>query len=258
MAKWSELVLDRIVQENELVRSLYFSSLDGEKLARNKAGQFITLELPATEERKRVRRSYTLSNVSDGNEYRVTVKKQLPPAYAPDSPPGIVSSHLLDEAQEGDRFLALEPNGKFGIDVVDTRPVTMYGIGIGVTPMVAMLGEQVQANPERAVQFINVVRNKDEEALLDEVRECANQYPNVNLHIGYTRPRDQDVLGTDYDSAGRIDAVKFKEIVANPDGVYYLCGTNEFVKTVGQWVEDWGIPKEDIHKEGFGGPKVPR
>src|SRR5687767_2823151 len=88
-----------------------------------KPGQFLTLIIPF--ERKKERRSYSLSSTPHENNLSVTIKRV---------PGGKVSNYLLDNAQVGQEIEVMEPLGNFCItcDAAETRNVILLGAGSGI------------------------------------------------------------------------------------------------------------------------------
>jgi ferredoxin-NADP reductase len=59
-------------------------------------------------------------------------------------------------------------------------------------------------------------------------------------------------LGTDHDSAGRVDAALLAGLVENADAHYFLCGPTRFMADLQTGLEQRGIPAAQIHSETFG------
>jgi ferredoxin-NADP reductase len=68
----------------------------------------------------------------------------------------------------------------------------------------------------------------------------------------FTRPRAEDVLGEDYDAAGRPDREKLASLQLPPDGDYFLCGPNPFMTNMTAALKSLGLPDSAIHQEAFG------
>ena len=75
-----------------------------------------------------------------------------------------------------------------------------------MTPVLAMLGALADEPREREVWWIHGARNGDEHAFGGEARAHVAGLPRGRSHVRYSRPHDRDLLGRDYDAAGRLTA----------------------------------------------------
>ena len=172
-------------------------------------------------------------------------------------PGGLASNLLHDIVQEGDIISSMPPAGSFTLEY-SARPVVLISAGIGVTPMVSMLHQLANDGGERDVTFIHGARDGAYHALAAEVREIAGRLERVRLHVAYSRPRDADRPGLDYDSAGRVDGVLISRLVeVGDDADYYVCGPTPFMADVAAALDDLGITLERVHTESFGPSALP-
>ncbi|MCW3480326.1 pyridoxamine 5'-phosphate oxidase family protein [Neisseriaceae bacterium JH1-16] len=234
----------RIEQESATIKSFYLQPDDEQGLAPYRPGQFlpIRVELPGLGMRSR---TYTLSQAANGRDYRLTIKRA-----------GGVSAYLHDQVGVGDRIEAQAPRGVFTLDTASNRPVLLLSGGVGVTPMLAMLGalfpDDGIAHRLRPTWFIHAARNGRELAFGRPLRALAERYSPLNVHLCLSQPDEADVQGIGYDSAGRIDAELLRRVLPLDDYEVYLCGPDGFMRAVFWALRRLGVAKERIHYEFFG------
>lgn len=239
------------VIECEGVTSLYLRPHDKHPLPPFKPGQFLTFQLNIPGEAKPAVRCYSLSDCARSDYYRVTIKKVPPAADFADSRPGLVSSHFYDRVKEGDILDVKAPSGHFYLDLSFERPVVLIAGGVGVTPMISMLNAVVAAKSSREVWFFYGVRNRADHILKEEIEAVAAEHKNVRLHVCYSRPTPEDVLGRDYQHSGRVSIELFKELLPSSNYDYFMCGPDAFMEGITKALLAWGVPKENVHFEAF-------
>lgn len=230
------------VRESADVTSFWLQAADDQPLADYEPGQHLPVELEMTPPHGRLRRTYSLSAAPGTGRYRITVKRE---------PHGVASRALHDSLQAGDLLLARPPAGDFVLRP-GTRPVVLISAGVGVTPMAAMLQTLVQGGDPRPLHFIHVARDGDHHALAHEVRELAARGHDASFRVLYSRPQASDVLGRDYDKAGRLDAAQVIAWLPDLDADFYLCGPRAFMADIEQGLSAAGVPVKRLHSESFG------
>jgi len=234
----------RIEQESATIKSFYLQPDDGLGLAPHRPGQFLPIRVTLPELGMRTR-TYTLSQAANGRDYRLTIKRA-----------GEVSAYLHDQIGVGDRIEAMAPRGAFTLDTASNRPVLMLSGGVGITPMLAMLGalfpDDGVAHRLRPTWFIHAARNGCELAFGRVLRTLAERYPSLSLHLYLSQPDAADELEVGYDSAGRIDADLLRRVLPLDDYEVYLCGPDGFMRTTFWALRRLGVAKERIHYEFFG------
>src|SRR5918992_6183711 len=115
------------------------------------------------------------------------------------------SVFLHDRVGAGDVLEVGAPRGDFTLDVDGTGPVLLLSAGVGVTPVLAMLGALTRAESERPLWWVHGARSGAEHAFAAEARELLSTLPAARSHVRYSRPEPDDRQGVDYDQAGRID-----------------------------------------------------
>jgi ferredoxin-NADP reductase/MOSC domain-containing protein YiiM len=239
-------------QEAAEVVSFDLADPDGTRLPDFEAGQFLTLSLDVPGADKPVVRTYTLVGRSaDGHGYRIAVKREPAPAASPDIPAGVASGHLHAQVEEGAQLLARSPRGRFVVQPGD-RPVVLISAGIGITPMLAMLEQLAEREPGRPVLFAHGARSSHDLAFGPQVRRLVASGEQLHSHLMFSRPGSEDVLGRDFDEAGRLTPAALERSLPSLEADYYICGPADFMEDMVTGLTDRGVPADQVHFEFFG------
>lgn len=234
-------LIDKI-RESEDVTSFVFEARDGGPLPDFDAGQHLPIQLRVPGHREPVRRTYSLSNGPGENRYRISVKRE---------PKGLASRFLHDALEPGAFVDARRPAGEF-VASKSERPVVLISAGVGLTPLVSMLHQLANGPVEKPVWFVHGARDGAHHPLAEEVRDLIAGHEHVHAHVAYSRPREADVEGVDFDSRGRVGAGLIAELVPDPDVDFYLCGPTGFMADVQSGLIERGVNPDHVHAETFG------
>ncbi|KST68895.1 2Fe-2S iron-sulfur cluster-binding protein [Mastigocoleus testarum] len=256
---WRNFVVIRKVRESEEITSFYLKPQDGGSIPGFKPGQFLTIKLDIPEKDKPVIRTYSLSDYSEsGTYYRLSIKREGAPKNS-DLPPGLASSFMHDQVQEGTIIPAKPPAGKFFLDLNKSLPAVLISNGVGITPMMSMAKACKNFNSTRHLWFVHGARNGKFHAFENEIKAIAQQYPNLQVHFRYSRPQPED--NGKYQSVGYVNAELLKQSVApeiekicgSQDAEYFLCGSPPFLQSLREGLKEWGVPEGKVFFESFGG-----
>lgn len=210
-------------QESDLVTSFYLAPLDGERLPAAAPGQYISVRMNVPGEEYLMNRQYTVTDVTNANEYRISVKREEA------APNGIVSNYLHNEAQIGTQIDVSAPAGVFTL-ANDSNDVLFIAGGVGVTPLYRMLS----AVSGRQTTFIQCARNEQVAAFTEQIQAKADRYQAV-----YS------------DTEGHVTATHIKELLS-PNATVYICGPSAFMQSVIGQLKHLGVAEERIKYEFFG------
>ena len=230
--------------ESATVLSLDLEPIDRKPAPRWQPGQFVTVraDVPG---HGTASRSYSLSCAPGARHLRISVKRE---------PGGRMSEHLHTRVETGDVLELSAPAGGFVLGEPGERPLVLVSAGIGVTPVLAMLGA---APAEREVWWIHGARNGAEHAFRGEARAHLQRHPRAHSHVRYSQPRPRDEAAHDFDAAGRLDATDLIALGVPTDAEYRLCGPTAFVTALVEGLVDHGVHRARILSESFGGTKAP-
>ncbi|MDA7966494.1 2Fe-2S iron-sulfur cluster-binding protein [Ruegeria sp.] len=197
------------------------------------------------------RRSYSISSSPFTDQpLRITVKRVRN---------GVVSNHINDSVKKGDVIDVMPPFGGFCLDPGATARRTHYffGAGSGITPLYAMLGSVMAAEPNSFAHL--VYGNTDETSILlsDELNAVWEMNPDrMTLHHIFSKPGFWS--SAEYWRKGIIDRPAIEALIAeNPpyaqDTQYYVCGPGGMNQAVKAALMSLDVPVSRIHMESYGG-----
>ena len=262
---WREFrVAQRVLEDAQGSQcSFRLQPVDGQPLPDFRPGQYLTFRLdlgpgagPSGAASRTLTRCYSLSDCPSPAHYRITVKRMPAPAEQPAGRPGLASTHFHDHVQVGDVLRVKAPAGHFFIDPNPDVPVVLIGGGIGITPMMSMLRWCVQHQPQRPVHLFYGLRSSQEHAFKRVLEDLAASAPALRLHVVYSRPGAEDLLGRDYQHRGHVDIDLLRRIVPHGRHQFYVCGPAAMMQTLVPALADWGVAAADIHHEAFGPASV--
>ncbi|MBN3790918.1 2Fe-2S iron-sulfur cluster binding domain-containing protein [Burkholderia sp. Ac-20353] len=240
---WRPLCVTDVVDEAHAIRSFYFEAADGRALPSYEAGQHVPIRIAIAGRDTPVMRSYTLSAAPDARRYRITVKRE-----------GVVSAWLHDHAQAGAIVDAQTPRGHFTFDTTSPRPAVLISAGIGITPMIAMLGRALaDDNPLRRVHFVHGARTPADRPFAAELIRLAAADARLSLHWFDSQPGEGGIA-----QPGRVDVAQLKRILPFDDYDFYLCGPSAFMRDLYEGLRALNVADERIRFEAFGPSSVTR
>jgi len=206
-------------------------------------GQNVTIKTPLDE----IRRSYSICTSPLENELRIAVKKVNN---------GIFSSFANEKLKKGDVLEVLPPTGTFCTEIKasNKKEYVFFAAGSGITPVISIiktiLNTEVQSNVTLIYGNKNVpsiIFKEELEALKDKHLERFRIY-----HI-LSREKTDSVF-----NYGRIDLDKChqlsKLIRLNSVDEFFICGPEQMIFRVKDFLQNSGIDPEKIHFELFTTP----
>lgn len=240
------------IRECEDVFSFYLAPHDGKPLPAFKPGQYLTFQLDVPGRDKPIVRCYSLSDCHRKDFYRVTIKKALAPADQTGVPHGVASEFFCDKLKEGDILNVKAPSGHFFLDLQKPTPVVLISGGVGITPMLSMANAILESGSKREIWFFFGARNGDEFIQRDHLLKLAVEHENFHLHVCFSKPRETEQVGRDYQHAERVSVKLMKELLPSNNFEYYLCGPGAFMKSITDDLTTWGVPDSAVFFEAFG------
>ena len=223
-------------------------------------------------------RAYSMANhPAEGNIVSLTIRIATPPftfKFGPDGKrqwdgyeavnPGICSSYVFSR-KAGDKLTISGPYGEFFIK--PTKAEMLYvGGGAGMAPMRSHLYHLFQTlKTGRKVTFFYGGRTRQELFYIEEFKDIEKKFPNFRFAVALDNPLPEDnwTLKKDLNDP---DGDGFKGFVHNvvidqylskhpePEEVeLYFCGPPMMNQSVLKMADDWGIPKENVAFDDFGG-----
>ncbi|MFW1983692.1 NO-inducible flavohemoprotein [Acinetobacter guillouiae] len=244
---WRKFKIAKKVNESEEITSFYLAPVDGGALPKYEAGQYISVRVFVEALGLKQPRQYTLSTSPQTDYLRISVKREDEKG---DLASGWVSNTLHGLA-EGSEIEVSAPTGNFYLIDSSKRNV-FISAGVGLTPMIAMLNQLVTLDMPQPASFIHACRSSQVHAMKQHIQEQKTKFPRLSTFTAYEFPHSGDVIGEDYDVAGRLDLATVDTALLPANADYYLCGPILFMQQQHQALVARGIKPEQIHSEAFG------
>lgn len=208
-------------------------------------GQNITLKKILDGEE--LRRSYSICASPFENELKVAVKKL---------DGGKFSSYANEILKEGDELDVLPPTGKFNtrLDPANRKNYLAFVAGSGITPVLSIIKTTLQTEPGSSFTLVYGNRSRASIVFFEELEGLKNRYlDRFNFINVLSREKTDAPL-----NFGRITETKLVELsrmirYESMDD-FFVCGPEEMIFSVKDFLEKLGIDKKKIHFELFTTP----
>ncbi|KAK1776215.1 globin-like protein [Copromyces sp. CBS 386.78] len=260
---WRKFRIARKVEESQNISSFYLKPVDGETLPTYLPGQYVSVQVLVPKLGHLQSRQYSLSEAprqGGMEEYRISVKREEG-AEGEAGVPGLISN-FLHGMQEGGEVEVSHPQGEFYVDPADASkegvPVVLISVGVGATPLMAILKSLVQGDVKRRpVSWIHASRSSSTQPFGEEVRRIVKENPEqVSAHVFLKTVAGTDQAGVHYDFADtRMDLSKLDGArdlhLADKRTDYYICGPETFMVEIRKVLVGLGVERSKVHLELF-------
>ena len=210
-----------------------------------KQGQNLTLRLRLNNEE--LRRSYSICSSPLENELRIAVKKVLQ---------GKFSSHANQKLRKGDLLDVLPPTGKFytQLQTSHKKKYLAFAAGSGITPIISIIKTTLATEPGSEFTLVYGNRNRSSIIFKEQLEALKNRYMSrlTIVHILSREKTDAQI------NHGRISPEKCEQLKKVIDfsamDEIFLCGPEEMIFSVRDWLQDHDIDRTRIHFELFTTP----
>jgi ring-1,2-phenylacetyl-CoA epoxidase subunit PaaE len=237
------LTIEAIKKETADCVSIKFAVPEALKEAfRYKQGQSLTMKTMIHGEE--VRRTYSLCSSPLDDEWKVAVKKVEG---------GLFSTFANEKLKPGDSIDIMEPVGKFNTELNPAHKKNYLAIaaGSGITPVLSIIKTTLRTEPLSSFTLVYGNKNRNSIIFFEELEGLKNKYlERFSLIHVLSRERTDSSL-----NFGRIDQNKLSvlEKLINYSAVdeTFICGPEEMIFCVKDYLETKGIDKKKIHFELF-------
>ncbi len=244
--------IDRIVIESPDTKSFYFKSLNDEPLPAYRPGQHVIVERPAAHVSLRC---YTLSSGPNSGGWRITIRRQLP---IDDSKSFSAWAHR--EWRVGDQLRLRGPRGSFVLDKADpSKPLVFLSAGVGITPIVAMLAEELSYPRSRPKWCFHQIRDLTNAPLVAELIHRVEESAQCQAVVAVSQLEHTPKCSSKrvHLSPGKLDFAKIIEMVGTTDLHVLMCGPEPWMQSARMALVANNVPDSQIHEESFGGHHSP-
>ncbi|TMI86292.1 MAG: phenylacetate-CoA oxygenase/reductase subunit PaaK [Bacteroidetes bacterium] len=241
-----KLVIKELRKETADCVSVLFEIPDGiKKDFAFKQGQSLTMRTFLNGEE--VRRTYSICSSPLDNEWRVAIKKQEG---------GLFSNFANDQLNAGDLLEVMPPVGKFytELDPSKRKNYVAFAAGSGITPVISIIETTLRTEPKSQFTLVYGNRNKNSIIFKEELEGLKDKFIDRFriIHILSRERTDAPI------NSGRVDLEKLNQLskLINYKTVeeFFICGPEEMIFCVKDFLESIGIDKRNIHFELFTTP----
>lgn len=157
----------------------------------------------------------------------------------------------LDLVEEGDKVTIEGPYGNFYPDDIaenEDRAMLLLSGGIGVTPNLSVLREEMAKNSDRRIAFVWGLAYEADTMYLDEMKKLANDFPNFTYHFIYS---EEEVDGFPH---GFVD----DEFIAEEgledfydNASWHVCGPGPMLEASKKLLDEKNVTKKQAYIEEF-------
>ncbi|MFD5577950.1 globin domain-containing protein [Streptomyces pseudogriseolus] len=230
-------VVERVTETADVV-TFRLRPADGGPVRGFRPGQYVSVRVALADGARQIRQ-YSLSGQPGPGLRQFSVKR----VHEEPAPEGEVSGHLHARVRAGDVLELSEAYGDLVLDAGDDTPLLLASAGIGVTPVVAMLGHLAGSGHRAPVTVVHGDRSPAHHALRTDHEAYAAKLPDATVRFWYEQdaPADADT--------GYVDLA---DVPVASGTRAYLCGPLPFMRKVREQLIGKGVAPADVHYEVFG------
>jgi ring-1,2-phenylacetyl-CoA epoxidase subunit PaaE len=210
-----------------------------------KQGQSLTMRAFINGEE--VRRTYSICSSPLEHELKVAIKKVEG---------GIFSGFANEQLKKGDTLEVMQPVGKFYTELNPSHKKNYLAIaaGSGITPVLSLIKTTLATERDSTFTLIYSNKNRSSIIFFEELEGLKNQYMErfTLIHVLSREKTDAAI------NFGRITTEKlkdFEKLINYSDlDESFICGPEEMIFCVKDFLETKGIDKKKIHFELFTSP----
>ncbi len=204
------------------------------------AGQYITVKTDPEDSDHLALRHYSLYSTNTDKGIQFAVKRDNHDGHY-----GLVSNHLHDEVEVDDTILLSAPAGDFALNEELIKqneiPLVLISAGVGITPILSMLEQQVTTNPQRPIIWVYACQNEAHHAFESQVNKFLASAQNVEKTLFYFED-------------GQLLDERYLATLPNPADIY-VCGSMPFMESMIDGLVGLEHGADSVHYEPFG-PKM--
>ncbi|RYY39968.1 MAG: phenylacetate-CoA oxygenase/reductase subunit PaaK [Chitinophagaceae bacterium] len=244
MIHFHPLTVKKVVRETDDCVSVTFDvPAELQETFRFRAGQNLTFKKTVNGEE--LRRNYSLCSSPLEGSLRVAVKKVEGGAF---------STWANEELKPGDVLETLPPTGKFciGLNAAHRKHYVFFAAGSGITPVLSLLKTILASEPQSRCTLVYGNRSKNSIIFKEELEALKDKHiERFRLYHVLSREKTDVVL-----NYGRIDrdkcALLFDKVIdlAGCDD-FFVCGPEEMIFSVRDYLQQQGVEQKKIHFELF-------
>jgi ring-1,2-phenylacetyl-CoA epoxidase subunit PaaE len=209
------------------------------------AGQYITFKKNVNGQEE-IRRSYSICSAPHEKELRVAIKTVED---------GVFSNYANKLMRVGENLEVMTPTGHFTYSKnnASQKNYIAFVSGSGITPVMSIIKDILYTQSKSTFTLVYGNKNLASIIFKEELESLKNIYTN-RLQIIHILSRERLEVDLNY---GRIDTAKCEKLFEKLLDIStfneaFLCGPEEMILNVKAFLNNKGMPTENIHLELFG------
>lgn len=205
-------------------------------------GQNITLRKQLNGEE--VRRSYSVCTSPLDKELRVAIKQVEG---------GLFSTWANSELKAGDELEVMAPSGNFYTELnpAQKKHYMAFAAGSGITPVISIIKTTLQTEPQSHFTLVYGNRNRGSIIFFEELEQLKNRFMH-RFNLVQVLSREKTDIPLHF---GRINQEKMAELARAVNitaaDEYFVCGPEEMIFCVRDYLTGAGVNSQKIHFELF-------
>lgn len=236
MKDFFNLVLKKIVEENNNHKTLIFRSVYGEPLSSFKAGQKISITIPIDD--VYYTRPYSLSSTSalakDG-EYHITIKDDE----------DVLNNYLFNKLKVDEKVIASKPFGDFYYDGIrDEKNVIAIASDEGIIPIYAMIQDIITGVEDFNLTLFYSAKYFKDFLFYDELKDYSDKSKKIKVIFCLSVEHHDGCL----DGFTSIDKIRNEMGEINS---FLISGGEGLLKYLDKELEELKLPRKLIHYDDY-------
>lgn len=196
------------------------------------AGQYVSIKVAESGER----RSYSICSAPSIAHGFILLN---------DITPAGLGTQYLESLVFGQEITGMGPLGRFVLSDQPESAIVLIGTGSGITPLKSMLLSLVESRDTRPISLYWGMRHAEELFWLDDFQDIVEANEHISFYPVISQPNPEWTLSTGHVT----DLLAVHEFPQ--DAGYYLCGSNNAIKSINEFLLAKSIDPQYIHHEQF-------
>jgi len=194
-----------------------------------------------------VRRTYSICSSPLENQLKVAVKKVVGGAF---------SSYANEQLKKGDVLEVMQPVGKFYTELnpAQKKNYLAFAAGSGITPVLSLIKTTLATEQESSFTLVFGNKNRGSIIFFEELESLKNKYME-RFNLVHILSREKTETAVNF---GRINTEKLNDLGKLVDYAgtdeFFICGPEEMIFCVKDFLEAKEVDKKKIHFELFTSP----
>ena len=197
--------------------------------------------------KQEVRRTYSICSSPLEKEWRVAIKKVEG---------GLFSTFANEELKEGDKLDVMPPVGKFytELNASQKKHYLAFAAGSGITPVISLIKTTLATEPGSTFTLVFGNSRRSSIIFFEELEGLKNKFMNrFNLIHVLSREKADTELNSGRITVDKLDQLKKLVDYKNMNEIF-ICGPEQMIFCIKDYMEQSGIEKKKIHFELFTTP----